>query len=259
MTHTCNRLTNEHPTSQPPQSQVIYISASHIAVSAALVMGSIALITLLYRICSKPAIRHSGAYAAANARNRGSHPQQQQSRHSDGHLQTAFQRLSQRLSLTSMQARILQRLRDQPPKYESPTSYDARIRQQQQQQQLTGDETNAETPAAVGEMQTISLSVPDTTDACPRPGWTTYGTSPPCYDNDAYSVEKKHIHIVLAFFIKDSVFSVERSSATVHSGAQWSRFGKRHGYRSVHTYASSNGHRCRNSGQVIKHMLPIYC
>lgn len=33
---------------------VIYVTASQIALSAALVMGSIALITLLYRICSKP-------------------------------------------------------------------------------------------------------------------------------------------------------------------------------------------------------------
>lgn len=36
-----------------PPPDIVYITASQIALSAALLMGTIALITLLYRICSK--------------------------------------------------------------------------------------------------------------------------------------------------------------------------------------------------------------
>lgn len=212
ITHPQHSLTTPQPPplSPPTQTTVIYINVSQIAITAALILGSIALVTLLYRICSKPASRHSSssAYTAADSRAtnaRNCRAPQQQPRLSDGHLQTAFQRLSQRLSLTSMQARIMQRLRDQPPKYESPANYDARMRQQQAQ---LADEPNAPQPpvvvvvvdanrplrgtansSACNEMQSISLSVPATVEARQQQsGWPSYGTSPPCYDNDAYSV-----------------------------------------------------------------------
>lgn len=53
----------------------------------------------------------------------------------DGTMQSesAFQRIS-RASLTSIQVRVLSRLRDRPPKYETQHNYDSRLQNELQQQ-----------------------------------------------------------------------------------------------------------------------------
>lgn len=68
----------------------------------------------------------------------------------DGTIQSesAFQRIS-RASLTSIQVRVLSRLRDRPPKYETQHNYDARLQNELQQQS---------TPAVV----TIPIDSPTT-------------------------------------------------------------------------------------------------
>lgn len=183
-------------TTAPITATVIYVTASQIALSAALIMGSVALITLLYRVCSKPTIGSTAAGArCANGivpnrcRNHQSQSMTSTDNSSSGavadnHLQTAFQRLSQRLSMTSMQARILWRLRDQPPKYESHMSVDPAANNSSPAANVTAE------PAGPF---ILSIDQPPATVASVRQSVATernvqMGSAPPCYDNDAYSV-----------------------------------------------------------------------
>lgn len=184
-------------TTAPITATVIYVTASQIALSAALIMGSVALITLLYRVCSKTAIGSTtaGARCANGIMPNRCRNHQAQSMTStdnssgggavaDNHLQTAFQRLSQRLSMTSMQARILWRLRDQPPKYESHMNADPTANNSSTAANVTAE------PAGpfilpIDQPSTIVASV---RQCVPTERNVQMGSAPPCYDNDAYSV-----------------------------------------------------------------------
>ncbi|KAG4079885.1 hypothetical protein HA402_015016 [Bradysia odoriphaga] len=101
-----------------------FMNASQIALIAALIMGAAALATLLYRICTKPTYfgrsrrLHSGRNAEAS--------------------ESDFQRVA-RTSLSSIQIRVLSRLRDRPPKYETQHNYDMRIQRQEEEIQRTND------------------------------------------------------------------------------------------------------------------------
>lgn len=164
-------------------------------------MGSVALITLLYRICSKPAISvnrhpHAATTGRTPSPTNGASPTDPTS--------NPFRRLSQRFSMTSMQARILSRLRDQPPKYESPHIYDARVRQEQQQTEHELQQHQQQQPQIDGAVDTtceaiatidgvmLSAAADDQRRPSSRPSLrafaTAIGSAPPCYDNEAYSV-----------------------------------------------------------------------
>lgn len=152
-------------------------------------MGSVALITLMYRICSKPATGNSGRYGrrspTANGRCARGHQSHADAAAAGGLPPTAFQRLSQRLSLTSMQARVMSRLRDQPPKYESQHHYDTRMQLDQRSPPTSDDAvvTVAVDPASTSDgVRTVAVRMTDD---------RVVGTAPPCYDNDAYSVSEK--------------------------------------------------------------------
>lgn len=96
----------------------IFITASQIALSIALLMGLAALVMVMYRLCTKPRYL------------RRQHLAEQEHRSLDrsyaGYL---------RSSLTSIQIRVLRRLRDRPPTYDNrisatqefvpPPSYDS--------------------------------------------------------------------------------------------------------------------------------------
>ncbi|XP_055678872.1 uncharacterized protein LOC129787360 [Lutzomyia longipalpis] len=88
----------------PNGGHLIFATASQIALSAALIIGIAALATLLFRMCSKRSLTD---------RPRG------RSFLSDEGGRFA----SERASLSSIQIRILQRLRDRPPRYENRQNF----------------------------------------------------------------------------------------------------------------------------------------
>ncbi|XP_055697316.1 uncharacterized protein LOC129798281 [Phlebotomus papatasi] len=91
----------------PHGGHIIFATASQIALSAALIIGIAALATLLFRMCSK--------------RSLSDRPRNQ------GLLSDERGRLSaERASLSSIQIRILQRLRDRPPRYETRHNFNFR-------------------------------------------------------------------------------------------------------------------------------------
>lgn len=84
-----------------------------------------------------------------------------------------------RASLTSLQVRILSRLRDRPPSYESHHSYDERI-QREQENQLAVDASIRERGLNANEFDLSG------------------GRAPPCYDSGLVSV-KKNLRFYLLF------------------------------------------------------------
>ncbi|XP_059611578.1 uncharacterized protein LOC132258327 [Phlebotomus argentipes] len=95
----------------PNGGHLIFATASQIALSAALIIGIAALATLLFRMCSKRSL-------ADRPRNRGLLSED------DARFS------SERASLSSIQIRILQRLRDRPPRYETRHNYNFRSQSQ---------------------------------------------------------------------------------------------------------------------------------
>jgi len=98
-------------------SRDIFMNASQIALVAALIMGAAALAILLYRICTKPS--YFGSRRIRFNRNA-------EARESDLPAES-------RASLTSIQVRVISRLRDRPPKYETQHNYDTRIQRQEEE------------------------------------------------------------------------------------------------------------------------------
>ncbi|GAB0093523.1 hypothetical protein DMENIID0001_086730 [Sergentomyia squamirostris] len=91
----------------PNSGNLIFATASQIALSAALIIGIAALATLLFRMCSKRSLTDG--------------------RRSRGLLGEDNSRFSsERASLSSIQIRILQRLRDRPPRYETRHNFNLR-------------------------------------------------------------------------------------------------------------------------------------
>ncbi|KAJ6641960.1 hypothetical protein Bhyg_06905 [Pseudolycoriella hygida] len=118
-------------TSSTPQD--VFMNASQIALVAALIMGAAALATLLYRICTKPS--YFGSRRTRSNRNAEA-------------TESTLQQVS-RASLSSIQIRVISRLRDRPPKYETQHNYDMRIQRQEEEMQRTTNNNN-------GDISTIS-------------------------------------------------------------------------------------------------------
>lgn len=77
------------------------ITASQVVLGTAIIMGLSALVTLLLRACSRP-----------------------RNHESVGNLPDEFGRTGVRASLSSLQQRIMSKLRDRPPRYETRHNYD---------------------------------------------------------------------------------------------------------------------------------------
>lgn len=86
-----------------PSQSGVFVTASQIALSAALIMGIAALSMVIYRLCTKPKYQTARQRAERRMRDRNSVDTDNY-----GNI---------RSSLSSMQIRILARLRDRPPPY----------------------------------------------------------------------------------------------------------------------------------------------
>lgn len=94
--------------------------------------------------------------------------------------ESAFQRLS-RASLTSIQVRVLSRLRDRPPKYETQHNYDARLQNEMQQQNTTADVTvPIDSPTTSSSTAPITRTMNDLSIIASQ--------APPTYDGSRDSV-----------------------------------------------------------------------
>lgn len=80
------------------------LTASEVVLGTAIIMGLSAIVTVLLRICSRP--RH-----ARNSRNISNIPDE-------------LGRTGIRVSLTSLQQRVMSKLRDRPPRYETRHNYE---------------------------------------------------------------------------------------------------------------------------------------
>lgn len=84
------------------------LTASEVILGTAIVMGLSALVTILLRICSRP------RYARNTA---------------DPNIPDEFGRVGIRASLTSLQQRVMSKLRDRPPRYETRHNYEYQRRE----------------------------------------------------------------------------------------------------------------------------------
>ncbi|XP_055381879.1 putative uncharacterized protein DDB_G0286901 [Condylostylus longicornis] len=94
------------------------VTASQIALSAALIMGIAALAMVVYRLCTRPkylSARHRAALARARGNQNDNDP-------ANNYPSDA------RTSLTSMQIRVINRLRDRPPTYDGINNSNVRDR-----------------------------------------------------------------------------------------------------------------------------------
>lgn len=80
------------------------LTASEVVLGTAIIMGLSALITVLLRICSRPRV----------VRNSQEIPT----------MPDEFGRMGIRVSLTSLQQRVMSKLRDRPPRYETRHNYE---------------------------------------------------------------------------------------------------------------------------------------
>ncbi|KAL9693205.1 hypothetical protein quinque_012490 [Culex quinquefasciatus] len=125
------------------QDSLFFLTAAQVALATAMVIGIAALATLLYK--------------TFRARSSANNPNNQQTLSSDLQNRSSLSRVS----LTSIQIRVLRRLRDRPPKYETRHNYEFHQREQQTQ-------TN---PTQSPEPVTIRI-----------------GDPPPAYDEDVTSM-----------------------------------------------------------------------
>lgn len=82
------------------------ITVSQVVLGTAIIMGLSALVTLLLRACSRPR-RYPNT-----------------SQQTTDHLPDEFGRTGLRASLSSLQQRVMSKLRDRPPRYETRHNYD---------------------------------------------------------------------------------------------------------------------------------------
>lgn len=104
--------------------------------------------------------------------------------------ESAFQRIS-RASLTSIQVRVLSRLRDRPPKYETQHNYDTRLQNEVQQQSTTSAVDAPMAPATSASAAALTRSNDISIIA---------SQAPPTYDGSRDSVTR------LADLYKNSQF-----------------------------------------------------
>lgn len=149
----CSRCDND--SYECDNSRNLFMNASQIALVAALLMGAAALATLLYRICTKPSVFRSRRLRL----NRNAEA-------NESDLQREM-----RSSLSSIQIRVISRLRDRPPKYETQHNYDTRIQRQEEEIERTDGNTNL-------DINTIRVG--------------TVEHAPPPYDGSHQSMESVH-------------------------------------------------------------------
>jgi hypothetical protein len=87
------------------------LTASEVVLGTAIIMGLSAIVTVLLRVCSRPRLIQNG-------RNTSNIPDE-------------FGRGGVRMSLTSLQQRVMSKLRDRPPRYETRHNYEYQKREQQ--------------------------------------------------------------------------------------------------------------------------------
>jgi hypothetical protein len=80
------------------------LTASEVVLGTAIIMGLSALITVLLRVCSRPRYPRSRQNVAATP--------------------DEFGRVGTRVSLSSLQQRVMSKLRDRPPRYETRHNYE---------------------------------------------------------------------------------------------------------------------------------------
>lgn len=145
----CHRCFRDQNGECISQDSLFFLTAAQVALATAMVIGIAALATLLYKTFR----------ARSSANNSHNQPT------AGDDLQNRFS-LS-RVSLTSIQIRVLRRLRDRPPKYETRHNYEFHQREQQTQ---TSPTTTSQ-PTADPEPITIRI-----------------GDPPPAYDEDVTSM-----------------------------------------------------------------------
>lgn len=100
--------------------------------------------------------------------------------------ESAFQRIS-RASLTSIQVRVLSRLRDRPPKYETQHNYDTRLQNEIQQQTDGGGQQSS--PSVSSAAVTPSAAAATATALRRRDEISMIASqAPPTYDGTRDSV-----------------------------------------------------------------------
>ncbi|XP_058811355.1 uncharacterized protein LOC131676251 isoform X2 [Topomyia yanbarensis] len=149
------------------QDSLFFLTAAQVALATAMIIGISALATLLYK--------------TFRARTRNNNQQRLESELSRSN--------TSRISLSSIQLRVLRRLRDRPPKYETRHNYEFHQREQAQE---TQPRRNNPSPAS----------------SCPTtPSRRPPGDPPPAYDGDVtsladspppYSVEPSHLEARIA-------------------------------------------------------------
>lgn len=137
------------------QDSLFFLTAAQVALATAMVIGIAALATLLYK--------------TFRARSRANNSSNQRRLSSAGGDNLQNRSSLSRVSLTSIQIRVLRRLRDRPPKYETRHNYEFHQREQQTQ-------TSPTTPTA-------QPAAPDS-----EPITIRIGDPPPAYDEDVTSM-----------------------------------------------------------------------
>ncbi|XP_055540364.1 uncharacterized protein LOC129727019 isoform X2 [Wyeomyia smithii] len=163
------------------QDSMFFLTAAQVAFATAIVIGVTALATLLYKT------------ARARARRRNANQRTLESEQSQPRVS--------RLSLSSIQIRVLRRLRDRPPKYETRHNYEFRQR----------DRTSPENQQRRHDTSPVS---------------TPTGDPPPAYDGDVssvrdfpppYSVEPSQAETRIAIIGEQSVPSHDAPECTLDS------------------------------------------
>lgn len=85
------------------------LTASEVVLGTAIIMGLSALVTVLLRICTRPTFVRRGENGVV--------------------MPDEFGRMGTRVSLTSLQQRVMSKLRDRPPRYETRHNYEYQRRE----------------------------------------------------------------------------------------------------------------------------------
>lgn len=146
--------------------EMFLLTATEVILGTAIIMGLSALVTILLRMCSRSRL-------ARNSRNIQNLPDE-------------FGRTGIRISLTSMQQRVMSKLRDRPPRYETRHNYEYQRR-----------ERSTRIPVLNPAAATMSNDIP-----------------PPLYEaGDIHSVSADTFRVLHRL---DSLFLVTRAAASLH-------------------------------------------
>ncbi|XP_035777175.1 uncharacterized protein LOC118458606 [Anopheles albimanus] len=135
---------------QRPQESLFFLTAAQVALATAMVLGVISLSFLLYKTLRSRLRRNNNQTAPSEFR----------------------QSVVSRVSLSSIQQRVVRRLRDRPPKYETRHNYE------HQQRQMERQNSQQNTPA----------SPPPAEDATQQRTPIPISGPPPAYEGDTMSL-----------------------------------------------------------------------